>query len=666
MAQNNPWEENEPLQRRIEVVAEEASQESPASYGSLLRTLEDLSRHPLDLNRATREELENTGLLDPFQVINLLEYIRETGPLLSIYELQAIKGFDPATIRTLLPFVTLHPVERSRGTPLDLIRKARNDLFLRYERELEPRKGYTLEKDTSRQGYLGDPNRYYVRFRRTTDNGSSVGLTADKDPGEEFLQGSQPYGFDHYSAHLFLRELGPVKALAIGDYELGFGQGNAVWSGLAFGSSGDPLGIKRHARGIAPYTSAGEERYFRGLAATGAIGEHWELTGFYSRRKVDAALAPGKDPPLITSMPGSGYHRRPSELKKKNVLLTQHEGGHLTYRTNRMNLGATAITTRYKGRLNRGKEPEDRFAPQGSRFSTSGVDGNILLGKFDLFGEFSMDRSLHTSHTLGCSARLHERLSWVVSKRYFEKGYHAPVSNPFGKKGTGEKGYYMGFQVHPFPHIRLEGGMDRYHYEWLTYQANAPASGHALQGNLVYTPSEKASLSIRYRQKKTPGNFSGSEAKIRPVLPTIQNSGRLYFKAQLSRRIGIANRLAFTFAREKEQKEQGILLYQDLYYDPKSFPLSVRFRYALFNTDSYTSRIYAYEHDVLYSFSVPAYYETGSRTYLMLRYRFSRYLHAWLKIAQWYYSDKETIGSGLNETDGSTRSSVSLQARIKF
>ncbi len=64
------------------------------------------------------------------------------------------------------------------------------------------------------------------------------------------------------------------------------------------------------------------------------------------------------------------------------------------------------------------------------------------------------------------------------------------------------------------------------------------------------------------------------------------------------------------------------MIFQDIQYSPRSFPLNLSARIAWFNTESYSSRIYAYENDLLYTFSVPA-FGKGLRNYLNLKYKIS-------------------------------------------
>ena len=57
------------------------------------------------------------------------------------------------------------------------------------------------------------------------------------------------------------------------------------------------------------------------------------------------------------------------------------------------------------------------------------------------------------------------------------------------------------------------------------------------------------------------------------------------------------------------------------------------FRVSYFNTGSWDSRIYMYESDVLYGFSVPALYGKGFRSYINMRYAPFQSLDLWVRFA---------------------------------
>ena len=120
------------------------------------------------------------------------------------------------------------------------------------------------------------------------------------------------------------------------------------------------------------------------------------------------------------------------------------------------------------------------------------------------------------------------------------------------------------------------------------------------------------------------------------------------------------------YHEEKKPVSHGFLVYQEINYKLPGFPLRLDGRFCLFDADTYDARIYAYENDVLYSFSVPAFSNRGIRWYLLARYSVMRGVDVWLRFAQTYYSNLETIGSGLDEINGNTKTELKAEVRFRF
>src|SRR5438093_1079832 len=94
------------LQQKLENVAENTTED--VDVNTLLDKLNYCSEHPLNLNSATREELEDLLLLDDLQIQALLNHIKDNGTLIAMEELQTIDGFDLETINKILPYVRIN------------------------------------------------------------------------------------------------------------------------------------------------------------------------------------------------------------------------------------------------------------------------------------------------------------------------------------------------------------------------------------------------------------------------------------------------------------------------------------------------------------------------------------------------------------------------------
>ena len=240
-----------------ELFAEITSDQVP--YEDLYETLLQYYQTPLNLNTATREQLRALLLLSESQIGALLTHRAATGELVSVYELQAIEGFDLKTIYRVASFVTVSSADANarRGNLWRRIREDENNaFFLRYERVLQTRRGYT-PADTVRgratTRYVGSPDKIVLRYRVSHTRDFSLGFTAEKDAGERltWAPGRRQFGADYVSAHFVVQERGRLKALALGDYQLQFGQGLLLSSGLAVGKGAETITtLRRSSVGI--------------------------------------------------------------------------------------------------------------------------------------------------------------------------------------------------------------------------------------------------------------------------------------------------------------------------------------------------------------------------------------------------------------------------------
>ena len=262
-------------------------QEEGASfdYDDLLDRLAYLRRRPLDLNKATSSDLADFPFLSDLQQNALPEYRSKYGNLISIYELQAVPGFDVATIKQLLPFVMVNEpsfIGQNRPT-LD---NDHQQVILRWSRQLEDKVGFKVPaSDSTSSRYLGSSDQLYFRYKFTRGDRISAGITAEKDAGEEFFKGSNHKGFDFYSAHLFIKNpVRWVQSLALGDYAIRMGQGLLVYQGFAPRKSALTTVVGRSGRPLRAFSSVSEYDFFRGAAVVFDLGKKFKLGDFFFSR----------------------------------------------------------------------------------------------------------------------------------------------------------------------------------------------------------------------------------------------------------------------------------------------------------------------------------------------------------------------------------------------
>jgi len=142
---------------------------------------------------------------------------------------------------------------------------------------------------------------------------------------------------------------------------------------------------------------------------------------------------------------------------------------------------------------------------------------------------------------------------------------------------------------------------------------------------------------------------------------------RLNFIFSPTESLKLHSRLEFVKTNEEGlPAEKGYLVFQDVTWKKMGVPCTVTFRYALFQTDSWSTRLYAYENDVLYSYSIPAYYGKGARIYGIFKFDVRRNIDVWFRIAQWTYTDRNQISSGDSAITGFRKTDCTVQLRMQF
>ena len=137
---------------------------------------------------------------------------------------------------------------------------------------------------------------------------------------------------------------------------------------------------------------------------------------------------------------------------------------------------------------------------------------------------------------------------------------------------------------------------------------------------------------------------------------------------QISPDIKLKSRIEYTQVDHAQQaNEEGVAFAQDLIYKKMKFPFTFTLRYAIFDTKSFDSRVYVYENDVLYGYSVPALYYKGQRAYFIVNWDITRNFEIWVRVAQTLYDNQkvQSVGS-LNQIDSNHKTELKLQARFKF
>lgn len=669
-------EKSEVVQQRIEFIAEQLETEE-IDLTNVIEQLNYYFDHPLNLNSATAEELEELNLLSPVQINDLLLHRKAFGKFISIYELQSLEYWDLQTIQLVLPFVRVDDrLDNLHISLKEALDQGNYELFMRYQVTPEEKQGYVPVPDSvlaaSNNYYYGNPDRYYTRFRYSYRTNISIGVTAEKDAGEEFFAGSQPNGFDFYSAHAFYKGGKYLKAITLGDYQIQIGQGLNLWSGYAFGKTADVTNIKRSAIPIRPYTSVDETRFLRGAAVDMGVG-NISMTLFGSVKKVDATLIADSlydDLEFVSSINLSGLHRTNSEIARKDALTERIGGANLRYRSRNFQFGLAGVYQGYDKEFNKTIQPYNQFDFKGKDMMAISGDYSWVVRNFNFFGEIARSSfSGDWANMHGVLFSMDPRASFSILYRNYQKGYQTFYNAGFseGSNTQNESGIYAGMKLKLNSVWTLNSYVDLFKFPWMKYQVDAPSEGHEIMIQPTYKPNKQLEIYGRYREQLRQKNSRDSDGTVTEIENVLQRNYRLNLSYAISEAFTIKSRIEYvTIDRPSNDPEKGMIITQDVLFKPKNLPFDLSLRYALFDTDSYDSRIYTYENNALYVFAVPAYYYQGSRAYVLVRYSFMKHCDLWVRYGTFIYNNRDSVGSGAEEVQGSKKSELTVQLRIKF
>lgn len=625
-----------------------------------LEALQDLAETRLNLNQATRQDLERLPFLSAQQVEELVEYLYRYGPIRTAGELQMLPGLDYETRRLLLHFVSVgQPAQQSEWPRwADVWKDGHHTLTATVKVPFYDRKG-------DKNGYLGYKYRHDVRYQFNFHNRLKFGVTGAQDSGEPFMANTNKTGYDHYNIYLQLRDAGRLEELNVGCFRARMGMGLVMNTSFGLGKMATLQQLGRSSHTLTAHASRSEADYMQGVGATVRIADAWYLTAFASLRDRDATLnSDGTARTLLTD----GYHRTPTEISKKHNTRQGDLGISVGWRPLLVKKIKPAVSfNMVYTHLDRSLQPQTstlyrRYAATGKNFLNASVDYSLTTHRLSVSGETAVNGlgAMALLHSLGY--RLSDALSLVVLHRYYDKRYTALHGSSFGE-GTSvqnEHGLYAGATWQPSRAWLVQGYADYSHSSWPRYQATAPSDAIDLLASVRHnyrrwTFEGRYRLHIRQRD-----NAEKSRLMNRP-----EHRMRLRVGCEVSPLLTLQTQAdAVRALTSSGSRSVGFMLSQHA---------AVRWRWlkadahvGWFRTDDYDSRIYQYERSVRYDFSFPMSYGRGLRYSLLVGARMGSGLALSLKASTLNYMDRSIISSGLQQIDHSSMTDLLLQLTYKF
>ena len=633
------------LSESIISIAEELAtdEEDPEAVSTFIEKLHELAENPVKLNSSMEDEISRLFFLSDFQVKALADYAHSSGRIVSVFELATIPGFDKETVEMMIPFITLDykPVVNSDSV------RWRNILISNYS--TKPGKF-----DTSS---LGSMCRSLTKYKFSA-GGFSGGFTMEKDPGEKFFSGNPPLP-DFFSAHIAYNGIGLIRKIIVGDIAARFGQGTNINTGIRRGISLTSPGYMSASNEIKPYTSTDENNFFRGVAAEFSV-KNLELSVFYSKKYSDATIAssPGTSNEYIENFYLAGIHNTPSLLHKKDAISELAYGINLSYNFNNMKAGLVWSENKFSLPVNLTTgEPENVFDFAGNRNNIYTIYYNRIIKRVLLYGELSANKNKKFAVVQGMSFRPSDRLTINFLFRNYNSGYTA-----FHGKGPGtgtatvnENGILGNFTFEAARHLFISGGCDIQKSSWLKYRISAPSYGVRKEIKLRFLPTEKLTIDASYNYRFSMVDIADTQG-IPDQEKIITRSLKVYVRYSFYDNLTLGTRIDNKFVDPAGSR--GMIMFQELSYSFRQVPVTLWVRYCLFNTDDWNSRIYTYENDLLYSFSIPALAGEGSRSYIIARWKIGDFAELRIK-----YGMTSLV---INGSSGENTDEIKIQFRVWF
>ncbi|MFA6199880.1 MAG: hypothetical protein WC679_05705 [Bacteroidales bacterium] len=636
------------LTKRISSIEE--SEISDQEKQTLIEDLYYLSINPVNINTAEENTLRIIGL-DEFQILSIKRYIKETHPLLSIYEIPLINGFSEETLKQIIHYIYVAPVNWKPSLRLDSISlKSTHDIRLQYKKVLENSWGYRREDDG---GYKGTNFSTSLRYNLNYYDRLSFSIVADNDAGEPFFNKKQKLGYDYLSTQLTIKNISIIEQLTIGDYRLGFGEGLAINQNLNFGYFTNDGKSKKNYNGIKPNRSISEYNSMRGIATKIKLKD-FSIYLFGSYNKIDYS----------GSILETGLHRTQSELSKKDSNTEGLFGTHIEWKRRGIELGTTLFHYQYKYPITHQNQAYMQYYFQGKDNNIYSINASFpLLRKSRLFGEMAISKNKGYAYLAGLEINLGYKTNLTINYRNYNKKFQNYYASAIGAQSNtaNERGIYSAFSILINNRLNFFIAADYFNFPNQSYRANKSVSGYKIRSELNYTINKYHLFTLLYKQNNRPYNETHANEEVYPednILKQIQlrytftPNESLMFKT----RIGYSQTQIYT-----SNKNKGAFISQDLIFKKYKFPLSLKLRLAYFNTNDYDNAFYIYEYSLPLTYSSSQLYDKGIRSYIMLNYDFTRDMSLTARYVITYYTNKTFIGSSNDKIEGKKKQEIGVQ-----
>lgn len=616
---------------------------------------------PLDINKATRADLNRLFFLTPTQIEGILKRREQVTQFVTPQEFLTIPGFSEKDVERLFLFAQIGDInpQASRNSYW------KQDAVLRLHRIFPKQKGYK-KRDTADAPYLGDPYRILFRVNGSVGREWNYGYVMEKDAGEPMF-GKGTTLTDFVSGFVVYKpQKSVVRQVILGHFAAQYGQGLGMWAGFSSDGSATQNSIHRRARGLISTMSSSEFGYLRGGGIS--LG-HGNIHGDVYLSVMDGDATPLVDADgntFFSSIRSDGQHRTESEYRtRKN--LTQHTlGTYLTYKKKNTHIAAGYHTWHGSMPWGRDGQAYRAFLPEGKWINTFHTDYFYASSRVALYGELVYQDMKTLAGMQGIDVSLGNGNSATVAFRKFGKKYYPINQNPHSvtARPGGETGFYAAITLVPVSKLTIQGKVDIYKNAWIQMTKPFLTDGYKSRITLSYLLPAKNTLTLKVKHD----NREDGEAEDRTLITDKKRtSARLAWSSQQMEWLFLRTSIEQVHTSENgANTSDGFWIAQEARFSFEKPNIDLAMMFAHFDTDDYDSRVYTYQPDVLYSMSTPSYSGKGVNALASFKYGITRgvNLYLWGNYTKYYH--QQTIGSGNGEIDGSHRFEAKVQLQVKL
>ena len=406
-----------------------------------------------------------------------------------------------------------------------------------------------------------------------------------------------------------------------------------------------------------PYRGTNPHTYFRGAGATVRITPRVDATAFVSHRNRDATLDTLQYTGAVVArtLRSTSLRRTSTERQYRRVLPTTHAGAHVQWQTTKLHVGMLGLYAQFGHPLVPTVRPDTQYRMAGTWTTHWSLSAHYApTARFVLMGEGALTGPKGRAAVLGMHADIGRGATLAVRGYTAHRRYDPlDLGGLDGGRIAGVRGAETRVALTVHPYWTLYGALRQTYTQIPQFLTTRPESATRATASVHYDPPTPLHFRVQ-GQWRTDDQRAAITHPYGPTVPVhtarIQHKVRAHMRYAVSSTLRIDARSAWTHVQLSDGVETGTLLWVEANAESTS-RLSANARWTLFGTDGFESRLFAYEPDVRYGFSVPALFEHGQRAHVLAGLDITSALHLEAKYSVVAYTNRAVVGQGRDQID---------------